>query len=79
MYDRTTVQGVYFKHAWSTVPRAPTARLCPVVQWSVHWAPSQMTRVLVLARARRFALEKCRKKNASYAFRLGLIYILVFR
>ena len=26
-----------------------------------------------------FALEKCGKKNASYAFRLGLIYILVFR
>ena len=24
-------------------------QLCPVVQWSVHWAPSQMTQVLVLA------------------------------
>ena len=30
----------------------PTPRLCSVVQWSVHWAPSQTTQVLVLARAR---------------------------
>ena len=29
----------------------PTPRLCPVVQWSVHWAPSRTTRVLVLRRA----------------------------
>ena len=32
----------------------PTPRLCPVVQWSVHWAPSRTTRVLVLAGARRW-------------------------
>ena len=41
-----------------------------VVQWSVHWAPSRTTRVLVLAGARRCALETCGKKNASSAFRL---------
>ena len=42
-----------------------------VVRWSVHRAPSQTTQVLVLARARCCALETCRKKNASCAFRLG--------
>ena len=47
-------------------------RLCSVVQWSVHWAPSRTTRVLVLAGARHCDLETCRKKkNASSAFRLG--------
>ena len=34
----------------------PTPRLCPVVQWSVHWAPSRTTLVLVLVGARRCAL-----------------------
>ena len=43
----------------------PTPRLFPVVQLSVHWAPSRTTRVLVLAGARRCALETC-KKNALY-------------
>ena len=56
----------------------PSPRLCSVVQWSVHWAPSRTTRVLVLAGARRCALETCGKKNASSAFRLGQIYILVY-
>ena len=47
-------------------------RLCPVVQWSVHWAASRMTRVLVLAGARCCALEMCgEKKNASSNLRLG--------
>ena len=32
----------------------PTPRLCPVVQWAVHWAPSRTTRVLVLAGTRRW-------------------------
>ena len=41
----------------------PTPRLCPVVQWSVHWALSRTTRVLVLALARRCALETCGKKK----------------
>ena len=40
----------------------PTPQLCSVVQWSVHWAPSRTTWVLVLAGARRCALETCRKK-----------------
>ena len=41
----------------------PTPRLCPVVQWSVHWVPSQMTWVLVLAGAMHCALETCGKKK----------------
>ena len=40
----------------------PTPRLCPVVQWLVHRAPSRTTRVPVLAGARRCALETCGKK-----------------
>ena len=40
----------------------PTPQLCPVVQWSVHWAPSWTIWVLVLARARHYALGTCRKK-----------------
>ena len=40
----------------------PMPWLCPVVQWSVHWAPSQTTHVLVMARARRCTLETCGKK-----------------
>ena len=45
--------------------------LCAVVQWSVHWAPSRTTWVLVLAGARRFALEMCGKKMR--ALLLGLV------
>ena len=40
----------------------PTPRLCSVVQWSVHWAPSRTTRVLVLAGVRCRALETCGEK-----------------
>ena len=38
-----------------------TPRLCSVVQWSVHWAPSRTTRVLALAGARRWDVreKKC--------------------
>ena len=39
----------------------PTPRLCPVVQWSVHWAPSRTTRV-------RCALETCGKKKCELRF-----------
>ena len=46
-------------------------RFCPVVQWSVHWALSWMTWVLVLAGARRCALEMCGKK-IMWAPLLGL-------
>ena len=49
----------------------PTPRLCPVVQWSVHWAPSRTTWVLVLAGARRCALKTRQKKKGSSAFRLS--------
>ena len=41
----------------------PMPQLCPVVQWSVHWSPSWTTQVLVLAGARRYAVEMCRKKK----------------
>ena len=41
----------------------PMPQLCPVVQWSVHWALSRTTWVLVLAGARHCALEACRKKK----------------
>ena len=33
-------------------------RLCSVVQWSVHWAPSRTTRVLVLAGTELFGKKK---------------------
>ena len=46
----------------------PTPRLCSVVQWSVHWAPSQTTQVLVLARARHWDV---REKKCELCFRLG--------
>ena len=45
----------------------PMPRLCSVFRWSVHWAPSQTTQVLVLAGARRCALETCRKKKMQAA------------
>ena len=55
----------------------PTPRLCPVVQWSVHWAPSRTTRVLVLAGARRCALETCGKKKCELHFKAWLnLYIM---
>ena len=40
----------------------PMPWLYPVVQWSVHWALSWMTWVLVLAGARLCALETSRGK-----------------
>ena len=49
----------------------PMPQLFPVVQWSVHWAPSQTTWLLVLARARCCALKTCRK-NKMPAPLLGL-------
>ena len=54
-----------------------TPWLCPVVQWSVHWAPSWMTWVLVLAGARRCALETCgEKKKCELRFQAWLnLYI----
>ena len=55
---------------WTT--GTPTPRLCPVVQWSVHWAPSRTTRVLVLAGARRCALGTCGKKKCELRFKAWL-------
>ena len=63
MYDRTTVQGATFNM------RGQLYRgLCSVVQWSVHWAPSRTTRVLVQAGARRCALETCGAKKCELRF-----------
>ena len=73
-YDRTTARPykvLLLTCVVNCTADTPTPRLCPVVQWSVHWAPSRTTRVLVLAGARRCALETCGEKNASSAFRLG--------
>ena len=59
MYDRTTVRPYKVPLLTCVVNCAagtPTPRLCPVVQWSVHWVPSRTTRVLVLAGARRWTL-----------------------
>ena len=56
MYDRTTVQGATFNI------RGQRGHASSVVQWLVHWAPSRTTRVLVLAGAKRCALETCGKK-----------------
>ena len=67
MYDRTTVQGATFNMRG----QLNCGHTSSVVQWLVHWAPSRTTRVLVLAGAKRCALETCGKKNASSAFRLG--------
>ena len=78
-YDHTTVQPykvLLLTCVVNCTVGMPTPRLCPVVQWSVHWALSWMTRVLVLARVRCCVLETCGKKNVSSAFRLGQIYIL---
>ena len=72
--DRTTVRPykvLLLTCVVNCTAGTPTPRLFPVVQWSVHWAPSRTTRFLVLAGARCCALETCRKKNASSAFRLA--------
>ena len=66
MYDRTTVQGATFNMHGQLYHRHTNATALsssPVVQWSVHWAQSQMTWVLVLAGARCCALEMCGGKK----------------
>ena len=40
----------------------PTPRLCPVDQWSVHWAPNRTTRVLVLTEPGAVPLRRAGKK-----------------
>ena len=74
MYDHTTIQPykvLLLTCVVNCTVGTPMPQPCPVVQWSVHWALSQMTRVLFLAGLRRCVLETCKKKNASSAFRLG--------
>ena len=70
-YDRTTVRPYKVLLLACMVKCMPTPQLCSVVQWSVHWALSWMTWVLVLAGAWHCALETCRKKNASSTFSLA--------
>ena len=68
MYDRTTVRlynVLLLTCVVNCTAGTPMPRLCQVVQWSVHWAPSRTTRILVLAGARRCALETCGKKNCK--------------
>ena len=74
-YDHTTVRPykvLLLTCMVNCTMGTPTPRLCSVVQWSVHWAPSQTTRVLVLAGARCCALETCGKKK-MWAPLLGLV------
>ena len=56
----------------------PMPRLCPVVQWSVHWAPSQMTWVLVLALGKCCSLETCGKKEMQAPL-LGLAKSIYYK
>ena len=62
---RASVQGATFNIRGQLYRGHANATACssgPVVRWSVHWAPSRKTRVLVLTGARRCALETCGKK-----------------
>ena len=70
-YDHMTVQGATFDMCGQLYRGHANASALSVFQWSVQWAPSRTTWVLVLARARCCALEMCGKKNANSAFRLG--------
>ena len=70
-YDRATVRPykvLLLTCVVNCTAGTPTPRLCPVVQWSVHWAPSRTTRVLVLVGARPSALETCGKKKCEFRF-----------
>ena len=64
-YDCTTIQSVTFTCMVNCTTGTLTPWLCPVVQWSVHWAASWTTRVLVLAGARHCALETGGKKKRA--------------
>ena len=75
MYDRTTVRPhkvLLLTCVVNCTAGTPMPRLCPVVQWSVHWALSQTTWVLVLAGTSCCALETCRKKKMQVPL-LGLV------
>ena len=68
MYDRTTVQSATLNMRNQLYHGHANATALSVVQWSVHWAPSRTTRVLVVAGARRCALETCGKKKCELRF-----------
>ena len=57
-----TAQGAIFNMHGQLYRKHANAMALLVVQWSVHWALSRMTQVLVLAWARCCALETCGKK-----------------
>ena len=67
-YDHTTVQGATLTCEVNYTVGTPTPQLCSIVQWSVQWALSQTTQVLVLARAGCFALETCGGKKCKLHF-----------
>ena len=67
-YDHTTVQGATLTCKVNYTVGTPTPQLCSVVQWSVQWALSRTTGVLVLAGAGCFALETCREKKCKLHF-----------
>ena len=67
-YNHTTVQGATLTCEVNYTVGTPTPQLCLVVQWSVQWALSQTTQVLVLARAGCFALETCGGKKCKLHF-----------
>ena len=56
----------------------PMPRPFPVVQWSVHWALSWTTQVLVLAGARHCALETCGKKKCKLHLAKSIYYLRKF-
>ena len=68
LYDHTTVQGATLTCEVNYTVGTPTPQLCSIVQWSVQWALSRMTQVLVLARAGCFALETCGEKKCKLHF-----------
>ena len=67
-YDHTTVQGATLTCKVNYTVGTPTPQLCSVVQWSVQWALSRTTGVLVLAGAGCFALETCGGKKCKLHF-----------
>ena len=70
-YNHTTIQPykvLLLTCVVNCTAGTPMPQPCPVVQWSVHWALSQMTRVLVLAGLRRCVLETYKKKKCELCF-----------
>ena len=61
-YDGTIVEVLLLTCVVNCTAGMPTLQLCPVDQWSVHWAPSQMTWVLVLEGQGVVPLRRMEKK-----------------